>query len=343
MSETYVAQLFDLDAAIQHIYDRVPMELKGSDALTTSASEPLRRNSFCLQSIHCLCLSYLHGSAVPRISGITPQGSGTMILSRTSIRSILSITAHFLLISRTYCGSAPDWSAMPPSCYWNFFLAGIVCGNLAETTITSCKEASTHDLRFCCLMLEQLTPFWVTAAYLVSDFTTALDDRERISIFNGIFANLNKRTFLRERFPHAPNQSLHDSEIELSRSPILHNYALDDDIVDAMTAEADSEKTMPLQFEDIFELPSRMSASAVSHSRNDAARIQPQNSTINDGETVPIHWHEPLCATNAHSNKNPVLASPGGWTAMEDPVWGNNFVPDDMTELFDTVSTLAHP
>ena len=168
LSESYIAQLFDLDAAIQHIYSGIPGELKGEEALKTSASEPLRRNSFWLHSIHYLCLSYLHGSAVSQISGVLAEGPGTAILCKTSTRTILRNTAQFLLVSRTYCGSIPDFSTMPPSCYWSFFMAGFVCGTLVETSIESCKAHSEYDLRFCSLMLEQLTAFWASAGYLVS-------------------------------------------------------------------------------------------------------------------------------------------------------------------------------
>ena len=168
LRESYIAEVFDLDAALQHIYNGIPDDLKREDALNASAPESIRRNSFLLLSIHYLCVCYLHASAVPQISGTSTEGSGTAILSRTSTRTVLRTTARFLLISRTYCSSMPDCSTMPPSSYWSFFIAGFVCGTLAETSIESCKQTSKRDLRFCHLMLEQLTAFWASATYLVS-------------------------------------------------------------------------------------------------------------------------------------------------------------------------------
>ena len=168
-----------------------------------------------------------------------------------------------------------------------------------------------------------------------------------------------KYTFLCERFPLTLGQSLQDATIELSRSPVSKNYALDDDIVEALTTRAKPNQTLPLQFEDIFDLPSKMSNTLVPNPHRYASNTVLQSSTTEhteqqgfatDTRQQPLHEDRALLqeSLDLASLRRTSGASPTPNLALDDlttttgPDWQGGFFSEDVLASLGATSPLGY-
>ena len=163
---------------------------------------------------------------------------------------------------------------------------------------------------------------------------------------------------MKECFPLTLDHSLEDPTIELSRPSVLNNYALDDDIVDALTSKAKPDHILPLQFEEIFELPLKTSNACINGPHRYPSAAMPQNGTTE--EQGPQHeviagmgqhnlqeggadTQEPRVGATSTTHLSPSSALED-FTTMTGPDCGQDiFSSEDLLPFFSTGSSLAYP